>query len=158
MEEARAAGEEGVEEAAMVVKASPSQLLLLLLLPPSELLQALVVVEGQEVVEVVEVVEVMEVVEVVEGEEATLTCLKPTARSSSSSWNERRWRLATGSRTDGICSVSGYRFSPSLQLAMITACTGIAAEAPAGERAWACTDRQTSSRRQTRTSTSLLID
>ena len=112
MEEARAAGEEGVEEAAMVVKASPSQLLLLLLLPPSELLQALVVVEG---------------------EEATLTCLKPTARSSSSSWNERRWRLATGSRTDGICSVSGYRFSPSLQLAMITACTGIAAEKHRGE-------------------------
>ena len=138
MEEARAAGEEGVEEAAMVVKASPSQLLLLLLLPPSELLQALVVVEGQEVVEGVEVVEV---VEVVEGEEATLTCLKPTARSSSSSWNERRWRLATGSRTDGICSVSGYRFSPSLQLAMITACTGIAAEAPGRERGPAQTDR-----------------
>jgi hypothetical protein len=35
--------------------------------------------------------------------------------------------------------VSGYRFSPSLQLAMITACTGIAAQSwssPA-ERAWA---------------------
>ena len=89
-------------------------LLLLLLLPPSELVKALVVVEKEEVVEGVE------------GEEATLTCLKPAARSSSSSWNERRWRLATGSRTDGICSVSGYRFSPSLQLAMITACTGIA--------------------------------
>ena len=60
-------------------------------------------------------------------EGATLTCLKPAARSRSSNWNERRWRLATGSRTEGICSVSGYRFSPSLQLAMITACTGIAA-------------------------------
>ena len=106
-EEAREAGEEGVEEeAAEVVNTAP----------PSELRQALVVVE------------VEEVEEVVEGEEATLTCLKPAARSSSSSWNERRWRLATGSRTDGICSVSGYRFSPSLQLAMITACTGIAPE------------------------------
>ena len=59
MEEAREAGEEGVEEeeAAEVVKASPSQLLPLPL-PPSELLQALVVVEGGEAVE---------------GEEATVT-------------------------------------------------------------------------------------
>ena len=74
-----------------------------------------------------------------EVEGATLTCLKPAARSRSSNWNERRWRLATGSRTEGICSVSGYRFSPSLQLAMITAWTGIAApswSSPA-ERAWA---------------------
>ena len=63
-----------------------------------------------------------------EVEGATLTCLKPAARSRSSNWNERRCRLATGSRTEGICSVSGYRFSPSLQLAMITACTGIAAQ------------------------------
>ena len=58
MEEAREAGKEGVEEAAAeVVEASPSQLLPLPL-PPSELLQALVVVEGGEAVE---------------GEEATVT-------------------------------------------------------------------------------------
>ena len=75
MEEAREAGKEGVEEAAPeIVEASPSQLLPLPL-PPSELLQALVVVEGEEAVEGGEVTPT----EAAERGKATLTAAEQQA-------------------------------------------------------------------------------